>query len=338
MAKKKRTALDIEISKAQKNARNKLYRLRRRGATNTAELSPIESTAGMNGAQKAAYLRRLKRFNERSNSYVVQENNVAIPRKTLEEYRAAESEANKLRMEFRANIIKSREQGAKKFIGQLQKAVDTERKKVEQASRTGKPYHPDPKNIEIMRKVGAVPKAYADRDITLDVMQFALAQSDRVMRIERQGKFADIMPFVMKEDFASVQAAEREIRAAKEAKQDIQKSRSKYASWKEGIASKLIDNGYGDIADDVRRLSNSQMDWLHYFTEFDELSSQFKYLSAQNMGVQMIDKESLDYAYEELKRLIRVAETVHQYNYEPKGPGKNYEPKGPGKRKKLAKE
>jgi len=328
MAKRKRTALDKEISKAQKNARNKLYRLRRRGAANTAELSPIESTAGMNGAQKAAYLRRLKRFNERSNSYVVQENNVAIPRKTLEEYRKAESEANKVRMEFRANIIKSREQGAKKFIAQLQKAVDAERKRVMEAQRTGKPYHPDKKNLEIMRKVGAVPKAYADRDITLDVMQFALAQSDRVMRIERQGKFADIMPFVMKEDFASVQAAEREIRAAKEAKQDIKDARKHYASWKEGIASKMAANGYGELTDEIRGLSNSQMDWLHYFTEFDELASEFKYPSQISMGIQMGDKETMDYAYEEIKRLVRVAETVQKSNY--------YEPKG--KRKQLAKE
>lgn len=328
MAKKKRTALDKEISKAQKNARNKLYRLRRRGATNTVELSPIESTAGMNGAQKAAYLRRLKRFNERSNSYVVQENNVAIPRKTLEEYRKAESEANKVRMEFRAKIIKSREQGAKKFIGQLHKAADAERKRVMEAQRTGKPYHPDKKNLEILRKVGAVPKAYADRDITLDVMQFALAQSDRVMRIERQGKFADIMPFIMKEDFASVQAAEREIRAAKEAKQDIKDARKHYASWKEGIASKMAANGYGDLTDEIRGLSNSQMDWLHYFTEFDELASEFKYPSQISMGIQMCDKDTMDYAYEEIKRLVRVAETVQKSNY--------YEPKG--KRKKLAKE
>lgn len=328
MAKRKRTALDIEISKAQKNARNKLYRLRRRGATNTAEISPIESTAGMNGAQKAAYLRRLKRFNARSNSYVVQENNVAITRKTLEEYRKAESEANKVRMEFRANIIKSREQGAKKFIGQLQKAADAERKRVMEAQRTGKPYHPDKNNLEILRKVGAVPKAYADRDITLDVMRFALAQSDRVMRIERQGKFADIMPFVMKEDFASVQAAEREIRAAKEAKQDIKDARKHYASWKEGIAAKMAANGYGELTDEIRGLSNSQMDWLHYFTEFDELTSEFKYPSQISMGIQMGDKETLDYAYEEIKRLVRVAETVQKSNY--------YEPKG--KRKKLAKE
>lgn len=330
MAKKKRTALDIEISKAQKNARNKLYRLRRRGATNTAELSPIESTAGMNGSQKAAYLRRLKRFNERSNSYVVQENNVAIPKRTLEEYRKAESEANRVRMEFRAKIIKSRETGAKRFISQLQKAADAERKRVMEAQRTGKPYRPDKKNLDILRKVGAVPRAYADRDITLDVMQFALAQSDRVMRIERQGKFADIMPFIMKEDFASVQAAEREIRAAKEAKQDIRDARKHYASWKEGIAAKMTANGYGDLTDEIRGLSNSQMDWLHYFTEFDELTSQFKYPSQISMGIQMGDKETMDYAYEEIKRLVRVAETVQKSNY--------YEPKGPGKRKRLAKE
>lgn len=330
MARKKRTALDKEISRAQKNTRSKLYRLRKRGATNTEELSPIESTQGMNGSQKAAYLRRLKRFNERSNSYVVQENNVAIPRKTLEEYRKAESEANKVRMDFRAKIIRSRETGAKRFIAQLQKAADAERKKVMEAQRTGKPYHPDKKNLEIMRKVGAVPKAYADRDITLDVMQFALAQSDRVMRIERQGKFADIMPFIMKEDFASVQAAEREIRAAKEAKQDIKDARKHYASWKEGIVSKMAANGYGDLTDEIRGLSNSQMDWLHYFTEFDELTSQFKYPSQISMGIQMGDKESMDYAYEEIKRLVRVAETVQKSNY--------YEPKGAGKRKQSAKE
>lgn len=310
MARKKRTALDKEISRAQKNTRAKLYRLRKRGAANTDELSPIESTKDMNGSQKAAYLRRLKRFNERSNSFVVQENNVAIPKQKLEEFRKAEAKANAARMEFRNKIIKARETGAKKHIAKLQKAVDDERRRMAEASRTGKPYKPLKKNLDTMRSVGAVPKAYADRDITLDVMKMALEQSDKVMRVERRGKFADIMPFIMKEDFESVKALERETKALKEAKKDIGANRARYGDWKKGIISRMSENGYGDLTDEIRALSDAQMDWLHYFTEFDQLTNAFRYREEMDMGIAGTRQETLDYNYEEISRLLQVAKTV----------------------------
>lgn len=311
MAKRrKRTALDKEISKAQRNTRNKLYRLRKRGATNTAELSPIESTEGMNGSQKAAYLRKLKRFNERSNSYVVQQNNVAIPKRTLEEFRAAEAKANMARLDFRNKVIQAREKGAKRAIERMQKAADAERKRIDAASRTGKPYKPLKKNLEALRSAGVVPKAYADRDITLDVMRMALEQSDKVMRIERRGKFADIMPFVMKEDFSSVAAAEREIRQLKKTKSEIAKTRGRYSDWKRGIIARLESNGYGDLSDDISNLSAAQMDYLHYFTEFDELSNAFRYHEEMDLGIANTRSEVLDYNYREISRLIALAKTI----------------------------
>lgn len=312
MARKKRTALDKEISRVQKNTRNKLYRLRARGATNTAEISPIQSTEGMTGSQKKAYLRRLQKFNARDNSFVVQENNIAIPREVMQEFRQAEAKANAARLDFRNQVIQAREKGAKKFIDRLGKAADEERRRLQSASRRGEAYHPKKENLELLRRVGAVPKAYADRDITLDVMRLALEATDRVMKIERQGKFADIMPFIMKEDFSSVAAARREIQSLKQTKADIESRRARYDSYKMGIISKMESNGYGGLVSQIRSLSPSQMDWLHYFTEFDELASAFKYPRQIQAGVQETEHEILDYNYDEMEKLVAIATTVRR--------------------------
>lgn len=112
MAKGKRTDLDKTISRLQKNARNKIYRLRKAGASaeELEAIDPRRSTRGMNGSQKAAYARRLERFNARSNGYVMSEdyfgNKALIPRPLIDAYRAAERETNKVIRKVKERAIR----------------------------------------------------------------------------------------------------------------------------------------------------------------------------------------------------------------------------------------
>lgn len=100
MARRKRTDLDKTISRLQKNARNKMYRMRKAGASDEdiAAIDPRRSTAGMNGSQKAAYARELERFNRRGGTYSITRDywgDVAIvPTAKLNEYQRAERDFN----------------------------------------------------------------------------------------------------------------------------------------------------------------------------------------------------------------------------------------------------
>lgn len=108
----KRTDLDRTISRLQKNARNKIYRLRKAGASESdiAAIDPRMSTKGMNGSQKAAYARKLQRFNGRSTGYSVTSDyfgNVAVvPTQRLNEYRTEERKFNKWISAVRRNAVK----------------------------------------------------------------------------------------------------------------------------------------------------------------------------------------------------------------------------------------
>lgn len=120
MAKKKRTDLDKTISRLQKNARNKIYRLRRAGASDEdiAAIDPRRSTKGMNGSSKAAYARALARFNARDNAYTVSEdyfgNRGLIPKGLIKRYREVEASVNKTIRQVQDRAIKL--YGSKPYI------------------------------------------------------------------------------------------------------------------------------------------------------------------------------------------------------------------------------
>lgn len=98
--KNKRSKLDVEISRVQKNTRNKIYRFRAKGVSDEeiAEIDPRRSTKGMTTKEKRAYLRTLQAFNGRETGYTagVDNNGVAglIKTSTLREYQKAERAAN----------------------------------------------------------------------------------------------------------------------------------------------------------------------------------------------------------------------------------------------------
>lgn len=134
MARKRRTDLDREISRLQKNTRNKLYRLRVKGARSD-EIDPRRSTRNMNGAQKAAYARELQAFNSRGNSFIVQENKVPVKTADVKQYLEIQAKLNirremirervdrlsgitpnEMPIESRANLISSYDAASGRFI------------------------------------------------------------------------------------------------------------------------------------------------------------------------------------------------------------------------------
>ena len=95
--------LDLQISRAQKNTRNKIYRFRKKGLDEErlAEIDPRRSTKDMTTAEKRAYLAELKKFNGRFTGYTVGADSNgdvgAVPTQMVMEYRKIEREANKLK-------------------------------------------------------------------------------------------------------------------------------------------------------------------------------------------------------------------------------------------------
>lgn len=96
----KRSELDREISRVQKNTRNKIYRFRVKGVSDAdiAAVDPRRSTKGMTTAQKRAYLAELQTFNGRDTGYTAgvdwQGNAGLAPTPLVKQYYAEERRAN----------------------------------------------------------------------------------------------------------------------------------------------------------------------------------------------------------------------------------------------------
>lgn len=96
----KRSELDREISRVQKNTRNKIYRFRVKGVSDAdiAAVDPRRSTKGMTTAQKRAYLAELQTFNGRDTGYTAgvdwQGNAGLAPTALVKQYYAEERRAN----------------------------------------------------------------------------------------------------------------------------------------------------------------------------------------------------------------------------------------------------
>lgn len=96
----KRTKLDREISRVQKNTRNKIYRFRVKGVSeeDIARIDPRRSTKGMTTAEKRAYLKELQTFNGRDTGYTAGQDGLGnvgvVPTPLVRQYYAEERRAN----------------------------------------------------------------------------------------------------------------------------------------------------------------------------------------------------------------------------------------------------
>lgn len=96
----KRSRLDREISRVQKNTRNKIYRFRLKGVSeeDISRIDPRRSTKWMTTAEKRAYLKELQTFNGRDTGYTAGQDgfgNVGVvPTQLVRQYYAEERRAN----------------------------------------------------------------------------------------------------------------------------------------------------------------------------------------------------------------------------------------------------
>lgn len=118
----KRTTLDKEISRALKNTRNKVYRLKQAGASDdvlrrydprtngsdTQQYYAMFRQGNLTGSQKRAFLRRLKEFNSTrvdARKLVGEEN--YLPPTMVRRFNALQREVNRAANMHRQNVIKS---------------------------------------------------------------------------------------------------------------------------------------------------------------------------------------------------------------------------------------
>lgn len=270
---RKRTQLDREISKALKNTRNKLYRLRQKGATNTVELDPrlpqsIRKT--MNGAQKRAYLRQLQDFNSRNNRVILQANKVAVPYDKLIQYRLAEA---------RANVAKGLlRQGIERNV-QKELAKNPELKELSQG-------------------------------VESNIFNAARFTQEGDIYVPQNTKYHDIQPVVMRVGFPSLEELERATKQHKESTKIIKSNRKRYASYKKGISAKLEAEGYPKIAKQVRALTNAQMDWLHYFTDFDAEVANYHYPREYEGGRSRLKDSEMETSTAYVEEMISAAKKL----------------------------
>lgn len=127
---KKPTKLDLEIRDYENRARQKAYRIRKKGGFNANALKPSQENKFGTGSQKAKYLRELKAFVSRSNKIVVQQNNVAIPASDLETFNryleARNKTVRRVREEIQKKSTKAGMSTAKEYNNQLEEIKRTQ--------------------------------------------------------------------------------------------------------------------------------------------------------------------------------------------------------------------
>ena len=257
-----------EIRKLQKNARNKLYRLRKKGIVNAnigssvVPVIPMAEVAAMSKREQMVYARELKRFNSRENKielsgeseeYILQRNNVAISAPDVWDYRLAEARANIERQAVREQIELAREETYASL--DLESALDFERYEID-------------------------PQQQAD----------ILAGGQSL-----HSRFQDLTPVIMREGFASDEAIRRATERQRKAISIINMKRNekRYRDWRAGIVSRMVDNGYTEGAEYVADLTLEQMDWLRYYTDFTELTNTYLYQNDYIRGRAMASEDTL---------------------------------------------
>lgn len=260
-----RTKLDREISRLQKNARNKLYRLRKKGATNLAEIDPREDASNMTRNEKRRYLNKLRKFNSRENAYVLQPNNVIAPKKLYETYKSEEKKTNKARTSLRKRI----ERKMHDAMGEAER-IDALAWAASQVTSEGDTYVPS--NV----------------------------------------RFGDLKEQVNRFGFSTIERIKEAISGLRKVRKTIRSRNARYSNYRQGMANRARETygGYADIANNIMVLTNEQMDYLHYYTDFDNLMSNFFYECEYTRGRYAATESQIDNYAEKVMELIRRADAL----------------------------
>lgn len=243
---KKRTELDKEVSRLQKNARNKLYRLRQKGAINaqiSAAFNPVIPAAelkGMSVVEKRQYAQKLREFNARENTYafnkgtevVIQREGTAIRSVELWQRRLEEAELNVIRSENAAKLKTIRE-------SVLDKIPDSQ-----------------VRNIEYIES----PMEYAVDD----------------------GRFSAFKPVIRKTEFkpgAKSTYATIKPRVASALDAD------RLTYYRQAVINKLKENDISESTlDRIGKLTTSELAYLHYYTDFSVVVDTWQYEAEYENG------------------------------------------------------
>lgn len=278
-----------ELSRLQKNARNKLYRLRKKGITN-AQINqmavPVKSwdeVQTMSIREQNAYARQLREFNSRENrietqgkslNYVLQRNsNIALPYEKVFEYRIAEAERNIIRAERRARLEKIRE------------------------------------NVELNKPDDVIE---AIESITKNLPE-KISRED-FGRGGAENLVAQVEPRTT--PFKSLKQLENAIkgytRAAKNAPKTDEALTRQNKGYIKTISNRLSDEGYltEELANILDNLSDDQIFYLYHYTEFDALTSVYRYQRDYDEGRVGFSEDTKGSNYDIVWKMLNIVKNI----------------------------
>lgn len=280
----KRSKLDKQISRLQKNARNKMYRLRQKGIVNAqigasfAPLIPMKQVQQMTKLEKRKYAKELEQFNSRQTAFqvqkgvetVMQKNRVGVPAAQLWEYRIAEAAANIAAQNMRESLNK-----------RFDKALE----------------NMNLSDITALEEFSGGTTA-----------ETVLAEQSAVYG--NTGRYRDVNQIVRNMPFTSAENLEKAIKAQQQRKKHIESPDNKrYESWRKAIIKGMeANNADAELINQVKNLKAVQMQWLHYYTDFDELVNQYQYDT--DSGLSMISETMVAGSESALRPLLQVANRV----------------------------
>ena len=278
-----------ELSRLQKNARNKLYRLRKKGITN-AQINqmavPVKSwdeVQTMSVREQNAYARQLREFNSRENrietqgqslNYVLQRNsNIALPYEKVFEYRIAEAERNIIRAERRARLEKIRE------------------------------------NVELNKPDDVIA---AIESITKNLPE-KISRED-FGRGGAENLVAQVEPRT--NPFKSLEQLENAIkgytRAAKNAPKTDEALTRQNRGYIDSVTNRLSDEGYltEELSNILDNLSDDQIYYLYHYTEFDALTSVYRYQRDYDEGRIGVTEVSKGSNYDIIWKMLNIVKNI----------------------------
>lgn len=278
-----------ELSRLQKNARNKLYRLRKKGIMN-AQINqmavPVKSwdeVQGMSIREQNAYARQLKEFNSRENrieiqgksiNYVLQRNsNIALPYEKVIEYRIAEAERNIIRAERRARLERIRENVELNKSDDVVAAVESITKNL-----------PEKISREDFGRGGA---------------------ENLVAQVEPRNT-----PFKSLEQLENaIKAYNRAVKKAPKTDEALTKQDRGYI---ESIINRLSDEGYltEELANILDNLTNDQIYYLYHYTDFDAITAVYRYQQDYDEGRSGVSEETKGSNFDQVWKILNVVKNI----------------------------
>ena len=278
-----------ELSRLQKNARNKLYRLRKKGVTN-AQIDqmavPVKSwdeVQTMSRREQNAYARQLREFNSRENrielqgdamNYVLQRNSkIALPYEKVFAYRLAEAERNIIRAERRARLEGIRE---KVELNKPDDVVDA---------------------IESITK--NLPEKISREDFGRGGAENLVAQ------VEPRNT-----PFKSLEQLENaIKAYNRSLKNAPKTDEALTRQNRGYI---DSVINRLSDEGYltEEMANILDNLTNDQIYYLYHYTDFDALTAVHRYQRDYDEGRSGVSDATKGSNYDDIFSMLTIVKNI----------------------------